>query len=458
METENTPYPFTSDEWKTCLKVLTLLKDEPLNNPDNNKFKGLITKIKKNSRKQIRKEGYDHKKAADIDLQKRSAIVSNAIEGKTNYGIDLLESGKTKFTELNIPQNCYCCNRSFKMAHYFYSRICPKCAEMNYEKRQFEMDLTGHVAIITGCRVKVGYSTTLKLLRAGAKVAGTSRFPALALETFQLEEDYNNWKNNLIIYGLDLRDLKQIDAFIGYFESQYNHLEILINNAAQTIRYPDNYYLPLLEREVKLLNCFKEETLIPNSTSVIGDVNLLESNESLNMNDLPLTRFGQPVDNRNKTSWNSKLEEVSLMELLEVNLINQIAPYHLIKALKPMMLNSEIEKRHIINVTSSEGIFSYLNKTEYHPHTNMTKASLNMMTRTSASDFVKDEIYMNSVDVGWISTGANEELRKKQFERAYVPPLDSVDGASRIMDPIYTVIQGEVIFGNLLKNYKKHEW
>ncbi|NOQ72881.1 MAG: SDR family NAD(P)-dependent oxidoreductase [Crocinitomix sp.] len=458
METENNTYPFTSEEWNTCLKVLSLLKDEPLNNPDNDRFKGLITKIKKNSRKQLRYETYNQKKAADLELQKRSAIVSNAIDGKTNYSNDLLENGHAKFSELNIPQNCYCCNGSFKMAHYFYSRICPKCAELNYEKRQFEMDLTNHVAIITGCRVKVGYSTTLKLLRAGAKVVGTTRFPALALETYQLEEDYSDWKAQLSVYGLDLRDLKQIDAFITYFESQFNHLEILINNAAQTIRYPDDYYLPLLEREVKLLDTFKQEALVPNSTAVIGELRLLESNQVPSIDQIPLTRFGQPVDNRTKTSWNSKLEEVSLMELLEVNLINQIAPYHLIKALKPLMLNSAIEKRHIINVTSSEGMFSYANKTEYHPHTNMTKASLNMMTRTSASDFEKTYIYMNSVDVGWISTGANEELRKKQFERGYVPPLDSVDGASRIMDPIYAVIQGEAIFGNLLKNYKVHNW
>lgn len=458
METENKTYPFNNDEWNTCLKVLTILKDEPLNNPDNDRFKALITKIKKNSRKQIRKDSYGEKKAEDIIVQKRSVVVSNALKGKTIYSQRSIQENGKNYTELNIPKNCYCCNESFKSAHFFYNRICPTCAEINYEKRSQKMDLTNQVAIITGCRVKVGYSTTLTMLRAGATVIGTTRFPGSALAEFKKEPDYVQWKDQLSIYGLDLRDLKQIDVFIAHFKQQHDRLEILINNAAQTIRYPDHYYTPLIAQEVKLLDAFQNESIVPNATAVASDLKQLETNSVPSLTEIPLTRFGQPIDDRDKTSWNSKLEEVSLMELLEVNLINQIAPYHLIKALKPLMINSNFEKRHIINVTSSEGIFSYNNKTAYHPHTNMTKASLNMMTRTSAIDFAKEGIFMNSIDVGWISTGAKETLRKKQFDQAYVPPLDSVDGASRIMDPIYKVIQGECIVGELIKNYKKHEW
>ncbi|WP_233566102.1 hypothetical protein [Flavobacterium sp. 81] len=147
-----------------------------------------------------------------------------------------------------------------------------------------------------------------------------------------------------------------------------------------------------------------------------------------------------------------------MYELVEVNLINQIAPYFLIKELKPLFLNSHFEERFIVNVTSSEGIFSYTNKTIFHPHTNMTKAALNMMTLTSAKEFAVDSIFMASVDVGWISTGAKESLRKKQFEEGYIPPLDSVDGASRIFDPIVDGINGKSIFGVLLKNYKVSQW
>lgn len=126
--------------------------------------------------------------------------------------------------------------------------------------------------------------------------------------------------------------------------------------------------------------------------------------------------------------------------------------------MKPLFEYSDFKERFIINVTSSEGIFSYVNKTIFHPHTNMTKAALNMMTLTSAKEFADRNIYMTSVDVGWISTGAKESLRKKQFEEGYIPPLDSVDGASRILDPIIQGIKGNIIFGILLKNYKKTEW
>ena len=103
--------------------------------------------------------------------------------------------------------------------------------------------------------------------------------------------------------------------------------------------------------------------------------------------ELKLNRFGQPVDLRDKNSWNATLEEVSMYELVEVNLINQISPYFLIKELTPLMKASTFKEKFIVNVTSSEGQFSYQNKTMYHPHTNMTKAALNMLTRTSAKEY-----------------------------------------------------------------------
>lgn len=123
-----------------------------------------------------------------------------------------------------------------------------------------------------------------------------------------------------------------------------------------------------------------------------------------------------------------------------------------------MFLNSAFKHQQIINVTSVEGQFSYSNKTEFHPHTNMTKAALNMMTKTSAGDFATDQIYMNIVDVGWISTGANEEKRKRLFNEGRIPPLDSHDGACRIMQPILLAEQGTPVFGKLFKNYKEVNW
>ncbi|MFC3160814.1 SDR family NAD(P)-dependent oxidoreductase [Chryseobacterium arachidis] len=278
------------------------------------------------------------------------------------------------------------------------------------------------------------------------------------METLQQEADYDEWKDRLWVYGLDLRNLKAIQEFIDFYKTNFETLDILINNAAQTIKYPDQYYLPIIRRENEMLVEFKNnQKLIPNSTAISSEIGKLEYAENEEAN-ISLTRFGQPVDNRDKTSWNSTLEEVSMYELVEVNLINHIAPYFLIKELKSFMKNSSFKEKFIVNVTSSEGIFSYNNKTIFHPHTNMTKAALNMMTLTSAKEFEKDQIYMTAVDVGWISTGAKESLRKKQFEQGYIPPLDSVDGAARILHPIVEGINGNYYSGVLLKNYKVNSW
>ncbi|WP_077413907.1 SDR family oxidoreductase [Chryseobacterium sp. JV274] len=447
---------FSAEEWETCLKVLNALKEDPFMNPDNKIFSGLITKIHKNAKKQSRYENYSEMKFHDLAVNSNSVLMQKALAGISAYYDN--EKEEVQLTKLQIPKNCYCCNQSYQYAHSFYSRLCPVCATENYEKRFETADLTGRNVILTGGRVKVGFATALKMLRNGANLVLTTRFPALVLELMQQEADYDNWKDRLWIYGLDLRNLKAIQDFIDFYKFNFDTLNILINNAAQTIKYPDEYYLPIIKREKEKLIEFKDiQTLIPNQTEISSETAKLEyaHNEETQ---IALTRFGQPVDNREKTSWNSTLEEVSMYELVEVNLINHIAPYFLIKELKPMMKNSAFKEKFIINVTSSEGIFSYENKTVFHPHTNMTKAALNMMTLTSAKEFENDQIYMSAVDVGWISTGAKESLRKKQFEMGYIPPLDSVDGAARILHPVIEGIKGNYLSGVLLKNYKVNPW
>lgn len=454
---EDIKYTFSDEEWQSCIKVLNALKENPFENPDNNLFAGLITKIHKNAKKNIRTVSYTSKKQEDLQTSLNAELVSKALNGITLFS-EKENPDEQQFTELNLPKNCYCCNQSYKLAHSFYTRLCPDCAVENYAKRFQNLDLKGRNVILTGGRVKVGFATALRLLRNNANVVLTTRFPALALEQFMQESDFENWKENLIIYGLDLRNLNAINDFISFYKSKFQSLDILINNAAQTIKYTDEYYQPLIQKEDKLLDIFQSNVnLIANQTAVTKEVKALEYSSG-EKTEVQLTRFGQPVDNREKTSWNSTLEEISMYELVEVNLINQIAPYFLIKELKPLFLNSDFEERFIVNVTSSEGIFSYTNKTIFHPHTNMTKAALNMMTLTSAKEFAVDSIFMTSVDVGWISTGAKESLRKKQFEEGYIPPLDSVDGASRIFDPIVDGINGKSIFGVLLKNYKVSQW
>ncbi|WP_299621232.1 SDR family oxidoreductase [uncultured Tenacibaculum sp.] len=450
-------YQFTQEEWDNCIKVLQTLKDNPFHNPDNQLFSGLITKIHKKAKKQKSYESTQERLKHDLNVLKESTIFKNAIRNETLYAEGELNTTK-EFKSINKPKNCYVCNVQYNKVHFFYNRMCPNCAEENYENRFKNIDLEGRNVIITGGRVKIGYATALKILRANANVVVTSRFPASALDQFKKEEDYNDWKDKLIVYGLDLRNLTAVKEFIKFYKSSYSTLNILINNAAQTIKYNDTYYTPLVQQEQKLLLNSDENLCIANTTSVLQETNLLVNSEEYQ--DFKMNRFGQPIDTREKTSWNSTLEEVSMYELLEVNLINQISPYFLIKELTPLFSKSKFNKRFIINVTSSEGQFSYNNKTIFHPHTNMTKAALNMMTRTSGKQFEKDHnVLMYAVDVGWISTGAKEILREKQFKRGYIPPLDSADGAARILQPILEGIQEKpILAGTLLKNYKIENW
>lgn len=447
-------YDFSKTEWESCLRVLNQLKDQPFQNPDNQLFSGLITKIHKQAKKQSKREDYLQKKKADLAVLQSSTISKNALANTTLYYDD--EPVKQSFSQLQLEKNCYACNSKYSLAHSFYNRLCPSCSGVNYKNRFKEIDLTNRNVILTGGRVKIGYATALKFLRANANLTLTTRFPAIALSQLQKEKDYDQWKDNLKVYGLDLRNLKEVKEFINHYSNENEHLDILVNNAAQTIKYTDEYYLPILQSEQKLLKVYESSSLLSmNKTDVISKKMLSDAKEIK----IELNRFGNPIDDRNKNSWNSTLEEISMTEILEVNLINQISPYLLIKELSPLMKKSNFKYKFIINVTSSEGQFSYDNKTIFHPHTNMTKAALNMLTRTSAKEYENYNILMSAVDVGWVSTGAKEILRKKQFDEGYIPPLDSVDGASRIMHPIIEAIENEnLIVGKLIKNYKEETW
>lgn len=449
-------YKFSEHEWQACLKVLSSLKDNPFENPDNLQFKTLVTSIYKKAKKQNKKELHTGKQVADAALLNSTGIVANAREITTQFAH--AESENTQIQQLQKPRTCYSCGDSFTQLHFFYHKLCPACAAVNYGWRSRQHNFANYNVIITGGRVKIGYATVLKFLRSGANVILTTRFPALALQQLQAEGDYEQWKNKLTVYGLDLRNLKAVEDFIVHCNNHLGSVDILINNAAQTIKYPTDYYKPLMVKENALLLKNNTAKLQPNKTP------LLYRQDSLLLPGLPdaeapVNRFGQPVDTRDKNSWNSTLTEIELEELLEVNLINHISPYRLISGLKSLMVKSSLAERFVINVTSSEGQFSYPGKTIFHPHTNMTKAALNMLTRTSAPEFIKDSIFMTAVDVGWISTGANETKRARQFADLKIPPLDPLDGATRIVHPIAEVINGDkTLFGVLLKNYKVANW
>jgi NAD(P)-dependent dehydrogenase (short-subunit alcohol dehydrogenase family) len=154
------------------------------------------------------------------------------------------------------------------------------------------------------------------------------------------------------------------------------------------------------------------------------------------------------------------LADVTTVELLEVQLVNAIAPFLLNARLKPLMLRVPTRDKHIVNVSAMEGQFYRSFKTDKHPHTNMAKAALNMMTRTSAKDYVRDGIHMNSVDTGWVTDEDPAEIAaRKTEEHGFHPPLDIVDGAARIVDPIFDGVRtGVHVWGQFLKDYAPTHW
>ena len=499
---------------------------------------------------------------------------------------DVVE-GKSDGISLPKLRSCYVCKVRYRDLHFFYDQLCPTCASLNYDKRLLKIDMKGKVAIVTGSRVKIGYQTCLKLLRCGCTVIATTRFPNMAAHTYQKEHDFNQWKDQLSIFGLDLRDVTGIELFCRYLSQKYKltgGIDILINNACQTIRRPVQYYIPTVEKEQtiwkssnhthkSLLGNFIElekirsqlqksttTTTTPSlSNTAATPDNISTNDENQNISLLPSLSTpvtttdkeaddrkedaimevsdnttsitstsknvfektglsysaamsqmmvlpedmgvrdnkilppgstdinGQQIDLRTTNSWLYKIHQVSTPEMMECMLINTIAPFVLNSKLLPLMTTPSSEDRpdrYIINVSAMEGKF-YRYKMPNHPHTNMAKAALNMMTRTSAEDLAKQHrIYMNSVDTGWINDeNPLHKASKIAQTNNFQTPIDEIDAASRILDPIFSGIsqdsqrsqqqqqqknctdkndtkqqQNTKPYGKFFKDYRETEW
>lgn len=385
--------------------------------------------------------------------------------------------------ELRDARKCYVCKTPFTKVHAFYDQMCGPCAELNFKKRHQTYDLRGRVALVTGARVKIGYHAALKLLRAGAHVIVTTRFPRDAAARYAREDDFESFRDRLEVHGLDLRHTPSVELFCAHLLRTMPRLDFIVNNACQTVRRPPGFYKHLMDAElgpapaqVRPLLASHESLRTGLSHGHRADAGIVESAELSQVpllpedvsqsTDLQLFPQGkldadlQQVDLRARNSWRLTLAEVPSVELLEVHLVNAIAPFVLNARLKPLMLRVPTRDKHVVNVSAMEGQFYRAWKTDRHPHTNMAKAALNMMTRTSAADYVKDGIHMNAVDTGWITDEDPAEISKKKVEmHGFEPPLDIVDGAARIVDPIFDgFLSGEHRWGLFLKDYAAAPW
>lgn len=375
---------------------------------------------------------------------------------------------------------CYICHRELNVnnTHSHYRRMCKTCGDFNEEKRNELSNLSGYTALVTGGRIKIGYETSLKLLRSGAFVVVTTRFPVDAVKRYSLELDFNNWYQRLRVYQIDFRQLTSLYDLVHYIKIELGYLDILINNAAQTVRHTYSYFCELYNSETESFKSLSEkqkqlivfsnnenkfdylqqsfDRLLPMVTNKLPDY-IFDNTPKKNDSEAEIEKIDYIQFQKN--SWISKACDVSLVEMLEVQLINVTAPYFLCTQARSLMVLSPHRYKYVVNVSAMEGQFNKYNKNCFHPHTNMAKASLNMFTRTSAQEFIDDGILMNSVDTGWITDENPDWLRDKNERKGLFPPLDAKDGASRLCDPIFASINRKHHeYGSFIKDYKRTGW
>ena len=514
--------PITPEELERCIAVLESLVDDraQLTTLDRDARVRLLTaagRLSRPTRDETRRtaKAFRRKDRLEVSTHDRAVTAATEIRAARRAEVyvappqlvrgDGEASEASEASELQKPRDCYVCKQPYRKLHFFYDAMCPPCAELNYAKRFQTASLEGRTALITGARIKIGYQSALMMLRAGARVLVTTRFPRDAAQRFAREQDFPKWKDRLEVFGLDLRHSPSVEVFARYITQTEARLDILINNAAQTVRRPAAFYAHLLDLERRpyaelpdalrvVLGAHEEckaamsveagHVLSSASGASAGFVAWrggdgpglgLRASAMLSQipcayddttHDLELFPAGktdadlQQVDLRTTNSWRLTLGEVPSPEMLEVQLVNAVAPFILCSKLKPLMVRDRTDEKHIVNVSAMEGQFARRTKTDKHPHTNMAKAALNMMTLTSAPDYAASGIFMNAVDTGWVTDeDPIAHSQRKQLVHDFQPPLDIVDGAARVCDPFFSgLLTGQHVWGKFLKDYASTEW
>jgi NAD(P)-dependent dehydrogenase (short-subunit alcohol dehydrogenase family) len=444
-------------------------------------------------------------------------------EGVVEAGVEIDVAGggggADTVLRLHRPRNCYVCKADFHQLHPFYDAMCPACAELNWQKRNQVADLTGRVALVTGGRVKIGAQIALKLLRAGAETIIVTRFPVDAARRLAAEPDADELCRRAHVFGCDLRHTPSVEALCRHLLGGLRRLDVLVNNACQTVRRPSGFYDHLLTAEAAAWHQLgpRERAVLARwfavrgprvadadadarehapdasgaairvpaalvtggealaavdadpghaglwQSAVLSQVPLLAEDLVRGNHLFPAGRLDtdlQQVDLRDFNSWRMTLADVPTAELLEVHLVNAVAPFVLNARLKPLLMAVPTRDAHVVNVSAMEGQFYRRFKTDKHPHTNMAKAALNMLTRTAAADYVRDGIHMNAVDTGWVTDEDPAAIAaRKTAVHGFHPPLDIVDGAARVLDPVFDGhLTGRHAWGLFLKDYKPTPW
>lgn len=472
----------------TVLRVLAALDDLEEDHPDFIAVRQATARMFKAVKKNRRLE-----KRAVIAEADRAVVAATAtgapdrIDDETR-GIPLAARVAAPVAgELIKSRACYMCKQHYTQVDAFYHQLCPECAAFSHGKRDARTDLTGKRALLTGGRAKIGMHIALRLLRDGAHTTITTRFPRDAVRRFSSLSDADEWLHRLRIVGIDLRDPAQVLGLADAIAAA-GPLDILINNAAQTVRRSPGAYAPLAAAELEplpdaplpdmltfghtndahpqaLAASVATHPLLARTAGVSADelANLAMTAGSSSMERMSagtaIDAGGLVPDELHVNSWTQHVQHVEPLEMLEVQLANTTAPFLLISRLRPAMAASTSRRKYIVNVSAMEGQFARRYKGPGHPHTNMAKAALNMLTRTSAGEMLEtDGILMTAVDTGWITDERPHHTKVRLAEEGFHAPLDLVDGAARVYDPIVRGEDGEDVHGVFLKDYRAAPW
>ena len=466
------------DKLRTCLQVLADVEGLPPEHPDAIAVRRATAGIFKSVRRARRHAKRDEVAAADRAVIAATATGAPGRIDDETAGLPLVSAAKGASAGTLIKSRaCYVCKQHHTVVDAFYHQLCPDCAAFNHAKRDARTDLTGRRALLTGGRAKIGMYIALRLLRDGAHTTITTRFPHDAVRRFAAMPDSADWLHRLRIVGIDLRDPAQVVALADTVAAQ-GPLDILINNAAQTVRRAPGSYAALVEAErtppPELVDVVSFDRVSDAHPAALAG-SLAEHQQPHAVSELALqARSASPEriaagtaidaggllpDTAAVNSWTQHVDQVDAMELLEVQLCNQTAPFILVSRLRPAMAAAPARRKYIVNVSAMEGVFSRGYKGPGHPHTNMAKAALNMLTRTSAAEMLQtDGILMTAVDTGWITDERPHPTKLRLAEEGFHAPLDLVGGAARVCDPIVRGEAGEDVFGCFLKDYAKAPW
>jgi NAD(P)-dependent dehydrogenase (short-subunit alcohol dehydrogenase family) len=437
----------TKEELAAFHRVVGKLRALPVDDPVRLRTEQVAASYARDGRLRRRKARGAQVSAADASVM--AATATGALDRREDAPLAAPGAGGV----FRKPRGCYVCKTPYREVDSFYHRLCPRCAADNTARRALSTDLRGRRGLLTGGRVKIGFQLALMMLRDGAELLVTSRFPHDTVRRFRAAAGSERWLDRLTVLAVDLRDPRQVLGLCEELRQDGRPLDILVNNAAQTVRRPPQSYALLAAGERDALPegtrqapGFTPMRMIEGGAAALPAA-LREADEA-----------GLLPDPSPENSWSARLGALDPAEVLETQLVNALAPALLCDRLLPLLLASPHPRRYVVNVTAVEGRFAVRNKTAGHPHTNMAKAALNMLTRTSAAELAEHGVHMCAVDTGWI-TDENPAPKKSRMAGAgFRTPLDVVDGAARVYDPIVRGEAGDPVAGVFLKDYREAEW